>query len=223
MDNMDITHTLAYKKAFDAYLRRGTPIEWSLKAMAQQDELSRKAAAQDHPTTHYIWRTRGDGRVRASHAVNNGRIFSWDNPPPTKHPGEDFGCRCTAEPYYGHVINDPPIEPVYPELILIPLLRLSRGVIAFAIGLLNRINRYGKVNRPGNLTDHGAIRSAQRKASPGELEEAIKTAKETGHVTTKTGKYGTPQNLYRGSNGVTVVVETMGRNAGKIITFWRHQ
>jgi hypothetical protein len=31
---MDITHTLAYKKAFNAYLRRGTPIEWSLKAMA---------------------------------------------------------------------------------------------------------------------------------------------------------------------------------------------
>ncbi len=90
MDNMDITHTLAYKKAFDAYLRRGTPIEWSLKAMA---------ALLERPTTHYIWRTRGDGRVRASHAANNGRIFSWDNPPPMGHPGEDYNCRCTAEPY----------------------------------------------------------------------------------------------------------------------------
>ena len=86
MDNMDITHTLAYKKAFDAYLRRGTPIEWSLKAMA---------ALLERPTTHYIWRTRGDGRVRASHAANNGRIFSWDNPPPMGHPGEDYNCRCT--------------------------------------------------------------------------------------------------------------------------------
>ncbi len=70
------------------YLRRGTPIEWSLKA-----------AAQEHPTTHYIWRTRGDNRVRASHAANNGKVFAWDNPPATKHPGEDYNCRCTAEPY----------------------------------------------------------------------------------------------------------------------------
>ncbi len=99
MDNMDITHTLAYKKAFDAYLRRGTPIEWSLKAMAQELELSLKAALLEHPTTQYIWRTRGDGRVRASHAANNGRIFAWDNPPPMGHPGEDYNCRCTAEPY----------------------------------------------------------------------------------------------------------------------------
>ena len=50
-------------------------------------------------TTHYIWRTRSDGKVRAAHAANNGRIFSWDTPPPMGHPGEDFNCRCTAEPY----------------------------------------------------------------------------------------------------------------------------
>ena len=55
------------------------------------------------------------------------------------------------------------------------------------------------------------------------LEEAIKTAKETGNVTIKTGKYGTPQIHYKGSNGITVVVETVGRNAGKIITFWVRQ
>jgi SPP1 gp7 family putative phage head morphogenesis protein len=86
--HMKITHTLAYKKAFNEYMRHGTPIELSLKA-----------AAQEHPTTHYIWRTRGDNRVRASHAANNGRIFSRDNPPSTGHPGQDHGCRCTAEPY----------------------------------------------------------------------------------------------------------------------------
>jgi len=84
----DIIHTPAYKKAFNLYLRKGVPIELSLKA-----------AAQEHPTTHYIWRTRGDNKVRASHAANNGRVFSWDNPPPVGHPGEDYNCRCTAEPY----------------------------------------------------------------------------------------------------------------------------
>lgn len=97
MDEMEMIATPAYKKAFNAYLRRGMPIEWSLKAMAARGELSLKAA--EHPTTHYVWRTHGDGRVRAMHAANNGRIFSWDYPPATGHPGEDYGCRCTAEPY----------------------------------------------------------------------------------------------------------------------------
>ncbi len=58
-----------------------------------------KAEAQKRTTTHYIWRTRGDNKVRASHAANNGKIFAWDSPPPTGHPGEDYGCRCWAQPY----------------------------------------------------------------------------------------------------------------------------
>ncbi|MEQ1890367.1 MAG: phage minor head protein [Alphaproteobacteria bacterium] len=87
MPHTDIIHTQAYRRAFDLYLRKGIPIELSLKAAAE------------HPTTHYIWRTRGDNKVRASHAANNGRIFAWDDPPVTGHPGEDFGCRCWAQPY----------------------------------------------------------------------------------------------------------------------------
>ena len=74
-----------YKKAFQAYLRKGTPIMWSIK--------------QERPTTHYIWRTRRDGKVRPRHAEREGQIFAWDNPPPGGHPGEDYNCRCTAEPY----------------------------------------------------------------------------------------------------------------------------
>lgn len=46
----------------------------------------------------YIWRTQEDDRVRSSHAANNGKIFSFDDPPSTGNPGEDFGCRCWAEP-----------------------------------------------------------------------------------------------------------------------------
>lgn len=52
---------------------------------------------EKHQTTHYIWHTQGDDKVRPSHAANNGRIFSWINPPSTGNPGEDFGCRCWAE------------------------------------------------------------------------------------------------------------------------------
>ncbi|MEO0382951.1 MAG: phage minor head protein [Pseudomonadota bacterium] len=50
-----------------------------------------------------IWRTRGDGSVRSSHAQNDGKVFAWDNPPPTGHPGDAPGCRCTAEPYYPEI------------------------------------------------------------------------------------------------------------------------
>lgn len=46
----------------------------------------------------YIWTTKLDDQVRPSHAANNGKIFSWDNPPSTGHPGEDYGCRCEAKP-----------------------------------------------------------------------------------------------------------------------------
>jgi hypothetical protein len=54
-------------------------------------------------TPFYIWRTRGDGRVRASHAANDGKVFDRNNPPPTGNPGQDYGCRCWAEPVGGDV------------------------------------------------------------------------------------------------------------------------
>ncbi len=76
MDEMEISRTPAYKKAFNEYLRRGTPIEWSLNQAAQRGELSLKAALPERPTTHYIWRTRGDNKVRAAHAANNGKVFA---------------------------------------------------------------------------------------------------------------------------------------------------
>lgn len=46
----------------------------------------------------YIWRTSMDERVRDSHRELEGQTFSWDNPPAVGNPGDDFQCRCTAEP-----------------------------------------------------------------------------------------------------------------------------
>lgn len=47
----------------------------------------------------YIWRTSRDERVRASHLEKEGQKFRWDSPPfDTGHPGQDYNCRCTAEP-----------------------------------------------------------------------------------------------------------------------------
>ncbi len=108
-----IDHT-AYRHAFIRYLRKGTPIELSLKA-------------GERISTHYIWRTEGDDKVRSEHAANEGQIFAWDSPPATGHPGTAENCRCVAVPYYGLVRpDDPPLEPVYPELIFLPLVRFGR-------------------------------------------------------------------------------------------------
>lgn len=53
----------------------------------------------------YIWRTVGDERVRDSHRAHDGKIFSWDDPPSeTGHPGEDYQCRCWAEPYFEDLV-----------------------------------------------------------------------------------------------------------------------
>ncbi|WNK00085.1 phage minor head protein [Thalassospiraceae bacterium LMO-JJ14] len=45
----------------------------------------------------YIWRTRGDSKVRSAHAERDGKVFDWDNPPEGGHPGEAPNCRCLAE------------------------------------------------------------------------------------------------------------------------------
>lgn len=49
--------------------------------------------------TEYVWKTVRDERVRESHAKKHGQRFRWDDPPAdTGHPGEDYQCRCVAEP-----------------------------------------------------------------------------------------------------------------------------
>lgn len=60
----------------------------------------------------YIWRTLKDGRVRDSHASVDGQYFEWKNPPHVGidgravHPGEDYNCRCWAEPAFGKEFED---------------------------------------------------------------------------------------------------------------------
>jgi peptidoglycan hydrolase-like protein with peptidoglycan-binding domain len=172
--------------------------------------LNREAAKT--PSGSYIWRTVEDDKVRSSHVQYNRQIREWADAP---DPGEEFNCRCWAEPYDARIeeIYDPPLEPVYPEMILIPALKLGR-----ILQILTKILR--PAPKKENYTEHGALRSNLRRITQKDIQEAMRTAKETGNVTTKIGKYGTPQNVYKGSNGLTVIEETQGRNAGKIITLW---
>lgn len=57
-----------------------------------------EARQKDLGIEKYIRRGVGDARERESHLVLNNRTFSWDDPPEVGHPGEDFQCRCWAEP-----------------------------------------------------------------------------------------------------------------------------
>lgn len=57
--------------------------------------------------TKYIWKTVSGSKyhpVRPMHKALHGQTFSWDEPPVTdnkgshNNPGQDFGCRCYAQP-----------------------------------------------------------------------------------------------------------------------------
>lgn len=63
--------------------------------------------------SEYIWRTAKDDLVRPGHAVLEGQVCSWKDPPIVDaksgrraHPGGDIQCRCTAEPVLPGV-NEP--------------------------------------------------------------------------------------------------------------------
>lgn len=56
--------------------------------------------------TRYIWRSALDEKVRDSHRANDGKTFSWDDPPSeTGNPGDDIQCRCWAEPVLSDLLD----------------------------------------------------------------------------------------------------------------------
>lgn len=168
-------------KAMFAGLRRfqknhGLSISGSIKPGDATLSALNIAISNQDKGSQYIWHTMLDNRVRPSHLVREGQVFSWADHP---WPGEEPNCRCWA------------------------------GQIAE-----NQI-------RENSATDHGKQRKSERKISDSEIRSAIKSAESNGNVTSKTGKYGTEQKVYKGDNGVVVIIETEGRNSGKIITVWR--
>lgn len=130
---------VAKRQAFDCYLRHGqvpAALERLAEAVASQAKfldfglsLFTKALGDDRPSTHYIWRSAGDERVRDAHAALSGQVFAWSAPPLHGHPGSEPNCRCWPEPYYGH--------PAVPDA----LLRLERAVRSGSTGgaVWNRI------------------------------------------------------------------------------------
>lgn len=56
------------------------------------------ARQKDAGIAQYTWRTSEDERVRPEHEAVDGKVFGIDDAPSFGAPGEDFECRCMAEP-----------------------------------------------------------------------------------------------------------------------------
>lgn len=54
----------------------------------------------------FRWVTKGDGKVRETHAELDGKVFDWATGANGLYPGQDYNCRCIAEP----VLEDQPIK-----------------------------------------------------------------------------------------------------------------
>lgn len=83
----------------------------TLKLAGQLQEARQTQAG----ITRYVWTTSDDERVRPDHADLDGTVQEWATPPVVDqrtgrrgHPGDDFQCRCNADP----ILDDPPeVEP----------------------------------------------------------------------------------------------------------------
>jgi hypothetical protein len=65
---------------------------------------------------------------------------------------------------------------------------------------------------------HAAEQMTRKGITQQAVDYAVESAQRAGRVATGQSKYGTTTVVYEGTNGVTVVVETAGRNAGKAAT-----
>ena len=51
--------------------------------------------------------------MRTQHAHRYDKVFDWDDPPATGHPGQAWNCRCRAEP---HLLDEPPCKPDWQQV-----------------------------------------------------------------------------------------------------------
>lgn len=75
------------------------------RAFAERQVIALNAAMTEELSamadiTWYRWRTMGDTKVRPRHRKREDKRYMWSRPPRGGHPGEDYGCRCTADPEF---------------------------------------------------------------------------------------------------------------------------
>lgn len=92
-------------------INKKTRANYTLIARDQVSKLNGQLSRlrqQDVGIKKYTWRTALDERVRSSHRAHEGETFEWTDPPQdTGHPGNDFQCRCYAEPVLEELLDAP--------------------------------------------------------------------------------------------------------------------
>jgi SPP1 gp7 family putative phage head morphogenesis protein len=76
-----------------------------------------RARAESVGITEYFWTTSNDERVRAGHALLDGKRFRFNDPPIVDpetgergNPGDPINCRCTAYPIIPEFEDDTPLD-----------------------------------------------------------------------------------------------------------------
>lgn len=116
-----------------------------------------KARQQEAGIEKYRWRTSLDERVRGrpggryprsryNHWTREGKIFSWNKPPPDGHPGMPIQCRCTAEPVFEEI--ERLIEKEKPEPVVKRKKRIPADILA--------VRKFEKVIRGRTVNEVGA-------------------------------------------------------------------
>lgn len=95
-------------KEIAAEIMRSGDVAASRARLIARTEVARtannltEARARSVGSEGYIWRTSGDGDVRASHRAMNGKYVAWNDPPTLDglvgHAGCLPNCRCYSEP-----------------------------------------------------------------------------------------------------------------------------
>lgn len=103
----------SFQKTIKGVLDKNVKNAEARSALIARDQISKlngqitKDRHKDLGVKGYYWRTSGDDRVRQSHEEKEGNYYTWDNPPAdTGHPGDDFQCRCWAEPAIRSLFNE---------------------------------------------------------------------------------------------------------------------
>jgi len=90
----------------------------------KHNAATQQAQAKAAGITRYRWRITRDEATRPMHRALDGKEFSYDQPPVTNkngdrnHPGEDYQCRCQAEPVidlFAGLDDRPAPEPIKQE------------------------------------------------------------------------------------------------------------
>ena len=63
-----------------------------------------------HEEDYYIWRTKGDEKVRASHEEREGKVYNRNLPPDGGNPGEEHNCRCWEEEFKFEKVKEVDID-----------------------------------------------------------------------------------------------------------------